>query len=727
MPAGWAIFLYEEYQQVFDDWISEGIIEKVPNEEVKDDAYYLPHRSVIKANSTTKIRPVFDASATGEDSRILLRFRRREIGITADIRKAFLQISVSPEDRDVLRFIWWKKNRPEEMEIYRHRRVVFGVSSSPFLLGATIEYHLEKTLQQVETEKEKEVIRQLKKSFYVDNCVTSVNSRSEAIAFEATAGQDKEQDTLKLTPTLLELPTTPQVTKRNILSAAQRIFDPIGVSSPISIKPKQLLQKLWSCKISWDDEVPEDVKADFNDWLQQLHWLKELCIPRWAFRQEGNMSFHVFVDASQEAYAATVFARTETQESAYVQLIQAKSRVTPIERMTTPRLELLAATIGVRLWQSIRETEDFEEAEVFFWSDSAAVLAWIQNNRPWNTFVGNRVKEIRLLSDPNHWRHVPGSMNPADLPSRGCGAKQLLESRWWEGPAWLRLPRNQWPSTDCTRNETEIDSEIKKSTYRNKKKPPSEDILTVETHITVPQEEIGWYMEGQYLRIVRNMAWIRRFIINCRVKRSARLSGELNTKEFIDAELVILKLTQAESFDEVNEPRLSTLDTYREENGLLRLKSSVVNREDEHNFRHPIVLDPKHPLVKKLIEYRHKQLNHAGTQTVMNDLRETFWIACRPAVRTVIHNCWRCNRYKVKMADATTGCLPYERVKEANVFEVTGIDYIGPLYLKKGQKAWICLFTCAVYRGIHLELTTVTKLPHSSRFWFPDGTSAGII
>ncbi|XP_071577027.1 uncharacterized protein [Temnothorax nylanderi] len=552
--------LYDAYQQVFEDWLSEGIIEKVPDKEVKNMAYYLPHRSVIKENSTTKIRPVFDASATGENSpslnhcletgpnlieqipRILLRFRRRKIGITADIRKAFLQISISPEDRDVLRFLWWKKSHPEEMEVYRHRRVVFGVSSSPFLLGATIEYHLKKALHQAKTEKEKEIIRHLMKSFYVDNCVTSVDSKSEATEFEVVARRvmdegkfdlrgweytgeedkstsilgllwDKEQDTLRLTPAL-ELRTTLPVTKRSILSAAQRIFDPIGVSSPISLKPKLLLQKLWSCKINWDNEVPEDVKTDFNNWLQQLHWLKELCIPRCAFLQEENLSFHVFVDASKEAYAAAVFARTETPEGVYVQLILAKSRITPIERITTPRSELLAATIGARSWRSIR----------------------------------NRVKEIRSLSDPNQWHHVPGSLNPADLPSRGCGAKHLVESRWWEGPAWLKLSRDQWPSSDVIENEAEINSEIKKSA-RQDKKSSLDDTLAVGTYISIPQEEIGWYMKGQsrYIRIIRTMAWIRRFATNCRAQQTARFSGELTTKEFIEAELVVLKLTQGES------------------------------------------------------------------------------------------------------------------------------------------------------------------------------------
>lgn len=89
----------------------------------------------------------------------------------------------------------------------------------------------------------------------------------------------------------------------------------------------------------------------------------------------------MFVDVSQEAYAAAIFARTETQNSVYVQLIQANSRVTPIGKTTTPRLELLAANIGARLWQSIKETENFENAKVFFWSDSITVLTWVQKNK----------------------------------------------------------------------------------------------------------------------------------------------------------------------------------------------------------------------------------------------------------------------------------------------------------------------------------------------------------
>ncbi|GBN23713.1 hypothetical protein AVEN_215678-1 [Araneus ventricosus] len=56
--------LYDKYENVFQDWLDEGIIEEVPPNEVALYGKYLPHRPVIKeSSSTTPIRPVFDASS----------------------------------------------------------------------------------------------------------------------------------------------------------------------------------------------------------------------------------------------------------------------------------------------------------------------------------------------------------------------------------------------------------------------------------------------------------------------------------------------------------------------------------------------------------------------------------------------------------------------------------------------------------------------------------------
>ncbi|GFW32058.1 uncharacterized protein TNCV_2600841 [Trichonephila clavipes] len=114
---------FEDYKSVFRQWENLNIIERVPEVELNNECHYLPHRPVIKLDSaTTKIRPVFDASARekGKPSLndclykgvnlielipdILDRFRIYPVGIVADIEKAFLMLSVAPKDRDYLRF-----------------------------------------------------------------------------------------------------------------------------------------------------------------------------------------------------------------------------------------------------------------------------------------------------------------------------------------------------------------------------------------------------------------------------------------------------------------------------------------------------------------------------------------------------------------------------------------------------------------------------------------------
>lgn len=77
---------------------------------------------------------------------IILRFRAHRKALAGDIEKAFLNVSVAKEDRDVLRFLWFddvKKEYPEII-VLRFARVVFGVSSSPFLLNATVKHHVER-------------------------------------------------------------------------------------------------------------------------------------------------------------------------------------------------------------------------------------------------------------------------------------------------------------------------------------------------------------------------------------------------------------------------------------------------------------------------------------------------------------------------------------------------------------------------------------------------------
>ncbi|GFS82559.1 uncharacterized protein TNCV_2469991 [Trichonephila clavipes] len=129
--------------------------------------------------------------------------------------------------------------------------------------------------------------------------------------------------------------------------------------------------------------------------------------------------------------------RTKLVSGIKLHLLRAKARVAPTKSASMPRLELLACCVGARLANSIRNSLDIPDLKITYWSDSTVALHWIKNNGKWSIFVSNRIKEISRISSPENWRHVPGRMNPADVLSRGCSPRHLLESKWFGGPEWL--------------------------------------------------------------------------------------------------------------------------------------------------------------------------------------------------------------------------------------------------------------------------------------------------
>ena len=67
-----------------------------------------------------------------------------------------------------------------------------------------------------------------------------------------------------------------------------------------------------------------------------------------------------------------------------------------------------------------------------------------------------------------------------------------------------------------------------------------------------------------------------------------------------------------------------------------------------------------------------------------------------------------CQRQRVGPCTQKMGSLPEERVSDSLPFVHIGTDFAGPLYLKEGssvKKAYVCVFTCASLRMVHLEVT----------------------
>ncbi|GFX88578.1 DUF1758 domain-containing protein [Trichonephila clavipes] len=205
----------EVYDDILRQWQKEGIIEAILKTEVSKPGHYLPHRPVIKSSSaTTEVRRFFDASfkrpgyaslneclSVGPSLSehippLLLRFRTVSIGVIADIKQAFLQLAVKPEDRDYLRFLWWNTEDKSKLEFFRHCRVVCGVTSSPFLLNASIRHHLNSAEFQLESLQQ--TIEKLKKGFYVDNLTIRVENQEKLVKFKTQTLEIMMAATFKL-------------------------------------------------------------------------------------------------------------------------------------------------------------------------------------------------------------------------------------------------------------------------------------------------------------------------------------------------------------------------------------------------------------------------------------------------------------------------------------------------------------------------------------------------
>ncbi|UYV68021.1 hypothetical protein LAZ67_5002829, partial [Cordylochernes scorpioides] len=400
--------------------------------------------------------------------------------------------------------------------------------------------------------------------------------------------QDKERIPLNrdtLTIGLEDFELIGPTTKRKVPSIASKMFDPLGVACPVTLIPKLILQETWTQKLTWDEVLPGCLVQSFWKWAFQL-----IEIPRWLCFKDSYVektTLHIFCDASQFAYATCIFLHIEKEDRVDIQLIQARTRVAPLKKLTIPRLELLACLIGARLAANVIQDLEFEEILRFYGTDSTNALCWIQREDNWAAFV----KEIHNLSSPESWRHIPGRINPADLPSRGCSAETLKETRWWEGPAWLKVSQEEWP----------------KSTI-------------------IPDLEIVY---------------------------SERRKTILNT-----------------------------------------LFTTIENENLFGRYSH------------FLRKWNHETHGHAGLQTLLGILRENYWILRSRKTVKIINQCIRCKRFTATPATVESTSLPEDRVRDAAVFEIVGVNLTGHLILKNKKKAWIVIFTCAVYRGIHLELVT---------------------
>lgn len=198
-------------------------------------------------------------------------------------------------------------------------------------------------------------------------------------------------------------------TKRELLRVIMSVFDPLGLLSHFLVFPRILMQEVWRTKISWDEEITNDVFQEWLQWVRALPLIESISIPRcFSYATISDVQLHAFSDASEDAYASLVYLRFSSPVGTTCSLVCAKCKVAPTKPQTIPRLELQTATMSTRLAAAATEHISFCVSKRFFWSDSRTVLCWIRSDaRKYKPYVSSIISEILDHTKEEEWRYVP--------------------------------------------------------------------------------------------------------------------------------------------------------------------------------------------------------------------------------------------------------------------------------------------------------------------------------
>ena len=750
--------------------------------------YFMAHHPVIREDKkTTKLRVVFDGSMktnTGisindvlyngavvqnELFDVLTLFRTYTYVLLTDIRQMYRMISLNPEHRK-LQNILWRDNPNLPIQCLQLQTVTYGLKSSSFLATRCIVELAKNNVNYFPR-----ASHALINNTYVDDILCGANSVEELVLLKNELIELLKLGSFELhkwcsnnASVLFDIPPEKQnfdeidinesnsivktlglsyntisdhfkisspnfdckecVTKRQILSFICKFYDPLGFVGPVLVTAKVIMQKLWLQKIKWDEIVPDELLLLWQNFAGNLSNMPTLDIPRnLNFDGASKIELIGFCDSSLIAYGAVLYVRVIFNDKVSVNLLCSKSRIAPInQKLTIPKLELNSSLLLANLVTKVYEILKAKINQVFLYSDSNIVLAWLKTQpAKLNTYVANRVLKIQNLTSKFTWLYVNTKQNPADYLSRGLDPQDInLNKFWFHGPEFLQ--------------NLEYDHNSKyKFNFPTMLPEQKVQVLT-----QISDNQFSFFEQySNFSTLQRTVAYILRFVRNSKNKND-RYTGKLNLTELENALKFIIKHEQEREFrDEIKcliskseiKSNLKSLTPFLDKDNILRVGGRLHNANIPYDHKHPIILPKNNHVTNLIIVKEHLRLLHAGPKQVLSSLNLKFWlINSIREIKKNLHKCVTCFKAKAKCSEQLMGSLPKDRVNFSRPFQHVGVDFCGPFYIKQSRlrktivsKAYVALFVCFSVKAVHMELlsdlTTENFLASFKRFIFRRG------
>ncbi|CAM4658376.1 unnamed protein product [Leuciscus chuanchicus] len=638
------------------------------------ECWYLPTFGVYHPQKPGQIRVVFDFSMqkqgislndvllSGPDLNnsllgVLLRFRRELVAVTADIEQMFHSFIVKEEDRDFLRFLWFKDNdTSKEIIEYRMRVHVFGNSPSP----AVAIYGLRRAAAYGEEEYGSDARHFVEREFYVDDGLLSTPTAAETI------------DLLTRTKKML---ATSNLKLHKVASNSKEVMNAFPTEDHakglkdlnLEVDPTPIQRSLG---LSWD------VKGDtFTFHVTDI---------KKPFTRRGILA------TVNSLFDPLGFVASVIIEGKFLlRELSGKAKLAPQAAHTIPRLELGAAVLAAEIAEIITNELDFTLDAVEFSTDSRVVLGYIYNQtRQFYVYVANRVQRIHRVSNPMQWHYVSTKHNPADHATRSVPAALLGTTTWLTGPAFLsQMDQNlSLEEREFDLLGPELDTEFRPLATTTYKLSDDREKACSSWHYCAKPRTVKELLQAEEVVIKSVQRGAYQEELTCIAKRN----------------------------DIPRHSALKKWNPYVDSRGLLRIGGRLKNATLDLQEKFPLIVPGRSHAAKLLVEYYHDRVKHQGRVFTDSAIRNAgYWIVdVRKLINTIVQKCVVCNKLRGKVTEQKMADLPIDRLSTEPPFTHVGLDVFGPWtvvtrHTRGGQaqsKRWAVLFTCMSIRAIQIEL-----------------------
>ena len=497
-------------------------------------------------------------------------------------------------------------------------------------------------------------------------------------------------------------------TKRTLLRVVASVYDPLGLYTACTATLKLDLHYIMKSPGDWDDDVNPIFLDKWATNLQMIEDLRKIRFKRAVVpvdAVEYVPELLVSCDASESIAIAVVHARYKLKTNEYsCQILTSKSKL--VSTSTIPRAELKACRMGAALGYLCKINLGCKTIKYF--TDSTIVMHWLnQDERPLQTFVRNAVIEIRRLSDLECWHHVEGSLNVADIGTRGVSVDEIKPgSTWQDGPTWMTLPESEFPVRTFEEIKLTIDekSQVKKEEKGIK-------LADIQHACALSSSSKNKILErklySNYLPDPSRMSWeklvkcraaVVKFVENLKksVKKEIVEKGKSDPRKVVFSEKEIAESERyfwLKATAEVKKFSPEKINNdFVEQDEIIRYSGRILDGqliedvEGLYTDLEPLcfvkpVLDRYSPLSYNIMTFVHEKLmHHRGTQATLNASRYiTFILNGRDLAVEVVQKCPRCIRNRAERFEVEMGKLHSHRLAISPSFFYSQVDIFGPL------------------------------------------------